>query len=98
MCYPPATKGMHLEAAAIQRKFCETVSCSRNNNCVAGLKLNILVRILAFDDFLIVERKPRLRSVRILAQNVNGFLLGEVSKSTGEGDRVQYCRRIADGK
>src|SRR6202167_5137412 len=68
----------------------------RNNDRVPRLQLNVLGRTLGFDDFLVVERNPGLAAVGILPQNVNGFLLGEITEATGQRNRVQHRRRIRD--
>ena len=61
-----------------------------------GLQLDVLGWIFSFDDFLVVEGKPDLGTVRILAKNVNGFLLGKIAESSSKGDRVQHRRRVRD--
>src|SRR6202167_1576565 len=56
----------------------------RNNDRVPRLQLNVLGRTLGFDNFLVVERNPGLAAVGILPQNVNGFLLGEITEATSQ--------------
>ena len=43
----------------------------RHHNAVARLQLHVLRRLYALDDFLIVEGKPCLCAIGILAQNID---------------------------
>jgi hypothetical protein len=50
----------------------------RNHHGIASLQPDVLLRVLAFDHFFIVERNPLLRSVRSSSKNVDRLLLGEI--------------------
>ena len=64
---PLATKETWPGAAAILRKYAQTVSWSWHDDCVAWLKLNVLRGILTVDDFFVIEGHPCLTAVGVLA-------------------------------
>src|ERR1019366_5003466 len=95
-CCPPATKGALRAAGATLSKFAQTVSRSGYDDRVTRLKLYILGRALTLDDLLVVEGDSSLAAVRVLAQNINGFLFGEITESPGDSDRIEHRRRVGD--
>ena len=56
-------------------------------------ELDVLFGILALDHFFVVEGEPGLGTVRVLPQNVNGLLLGEVAEAAGK--RSSARRRLS---
>src|SRR5437762_2093751 len=67
---------------------------SRDYDGIPWLEFYILLGILALDDFSVVERKTRLRTIAILAQYVNRLLLGKIVETTGKCNGVQNRRRV----
>src|SRR5580698_1076171 len=65
----------------------------RNNHSIARLQADVLLRILALNHILIVERDFLLRSVRSLPKNVDRLLLRKVFKSARHRDRIKHGSR-----
>src|SRR5690349_16974588 len=62
----------------------------------AGLDVNVLIRIPALDNLLVVERNSCLTTIGILAEDVYRFLLGEITESPSNGNCVQHRRGVGD--
>src|SRR5450432_262202 len=71
-----------------------SIECSssqlRNHDRIASLQPNILLRILAFDHFFVVERNSLLRSVWSLPKNVDRLLFREVFEPPGHRNRIKH--------
>ncbi len=61
---------------------------SWDNDGVPGLKSYVLGQVLSLNHVVVVERKSRLGAVRVLAKNVDGFLLCEIPKSSSNRDCI----------
>ncbi len=65
----------------------------RNHHRVAGLQTDVLLRILPFDHFFVIEWDLLLRSVRGLAKNINRFLLCKVFETAGHRNGIEHRGR-----
>src|SRR5258708_1850293 len=59
-----------------------------NDNSISVLQLNVLVHLLAVNDFVVIEF-----DLLVAAQNINGLLVSEVVEAATERECVEDRRR-----
>jgi hypothetical protein len=85
-----------IDARGKQPFFVVSLLVSRHHNGVARLELYVLLRVAAFDYFLVVEGQPCLGPARIPSKYVYRLSFGKITEATTQCYCVQYRCRVSE--
>src|SRR5579875_3977040 len=77
------------KAAQTTARIC-IFGLSGNDDGVVRLKPDVLLGVLSPDHILVVEGKANFSPARLLAQNVNVLLFGEILEPAGRGKGIEH--------
>src|SRR6516162_5309322 len=91
-CYGSWANIQQLSTTTVHKNvsgFEVSILASGDDHGIAWLERDILARIPAPDYVFVVEGKPGLRAILILAEYVNRLLLCKVPETAGQRDGIQ---------